>query len=160
MSTEYEQWQQRTVHRPDDVPARTPLSWQVEKIDTAAERLSNLLLPADFPHDVDRGTVDDALTQLALGESIRRSVARFRAGDVHQALTLGATWAQIGAALDTTPDDARALLRTWADGQRRLYQSDVAEGRKRPIGLDAQAYAAVLALLALADDEPADRISP
>ena len=147
MSTEYEQWQNRTVRRPDDVPARTPLSWQVEKVDIAAERLSNLLLPADFPHPVERGAADDALTQLALGESIRRTVEQQRAGDVHQALTLGATWAQIGAALDVPPDDARALLRTWAEGQRR------------PIGLDTEQYTAVLALCELDDDQPAPAAS-
>ena len=155
VSTEYEQWQERTVRRPDDVPAYTPLAWQVEKVDTAADRLGNLLLPEDFPHPVERGTAADALTQLALGESIRRTVERYRAGDVHQALTLGATWTQIGAALDVAPNDARELLRAWADGQRRLYESDVAEGRGRPIGLGAEQYAAVQALLALDDDQPA-----
>lgn len=154
MTTEYEQWQARTVRRPDDVPANVPLPWQVEKAQEAADRLGNLLLPADFPH-VERGTAADALSQLALGESIRRTVARFRALDVRQALTLGATWAQVAAALDTAPDDARALLRTWADGQRQHYEQDQAEGCDRQIGLDADQYAAVLVLVGLADDEPA-----
>ena len=159
MSTEYEQWQNRTVRHPDDVPARTPLSWQVEKQQQAAERLSNLLLPQDFPHPVERGTADDALTQLALGESIRRTAERFRALDVRQALDLGATWAQIGAALDIAPDDARQLLRAWAEGQRRLYERYQAEGHQWPIGLDAEQYTAVLALCELGDDQPAPAAS-
>ena len=155
MSTEYEQWQARTVRHPDNVPARTPLSWQVEKQQAAAERLSNLLLPQDFPHPVERGTADDALTQLALGESIRRTAERFRALDVRQALDLGATWAQIATALATTPDAARQLLRAWAKGQRRLYERSQAEKHQRPIGLDTEQYTAVLALCELPDDQPA-----
>ncbi|WP_328877168.1 hypothetical protein [Streptomyces sp. NBC_00299] len=47
---------------------------------------------------------------------------------------------------------ARILLRQWAKGQQLLWQASQAEGRP-PIGLDAQAHDAVLALAELDDDE-------
>ena len=47
---------------------------------------------------------------------------------------------------------ARIRLRQWAKGQHLLWQASQAEDRP-PIGLDAQAHDAVLALTELGDDE-------
>lgn len=160
MSTEYEQWHEHTVRRPDDVRmpngGPVPLAWQCEKRTRHNDRLMNSRLPADFPYDVERGGTDDVLAVLALEESMRRDIEAVRASRVREALALGATWAQVAAALDITPDDARQLLRTWAEAQHRLlYLRDVEEGRGRPLGLNTDAYAAVLALTELGDDEAA-----
>lgn len=153
---EYARWKELEVRRPDDVRTSpggpVPLRWQAEKRGQHSDRLSNNMLPADFPHEVERGEGSDALAVLALGESMRRDIEAERAGRVRNALELGATWREVAAALDVTPDDARSLLREWAHGQHRLYRGDVQAGRERPFGLDADRYAAVLALCALGDD--------
>jgi hypothetical protein len=158
MSTpEHEHWTGRAVRRPDDVRTMAggpvPLGWQMEKRVGHTDRLMNATLPADFPHPIERGDAGDALAVLALGESIRRDLAAQRAGDVRTALQHGATWSEVADALDTTPHDARTVLREWAEGQHRLYTGDVEHGRARPLGLDAERYAAVLALTELDDHE-------
>ncbi|MFE0726307.1 hypothetical protein ACFW4M_32750 [Streptomyces sp. NPDC058794] len=155
MTAEHDAWTALDVRRPGDVPAFTPLTWLVEKETEHSHRLGNNVLPADFPHPVERGTADDALAGLALREAIRRQVDQERAVRAREALTLGATWAQVAAALDVDPYEARALLRDWAEGQHQLYRGDVAEGRPRPYGLDDEAHAAVLALCELSDGEAA-----
>lgn len=161
MSTpEYERWDALTVRRPDDVRTAdggpVPLAWQGEKRTRHNDRLMNSRLPADFPHQVERGDAGDALACLALEESIRRDVESVRASRVREALELGATWSEVAATIDVTPDDARALLRQWADAQHHvLYLRDVEAGRERPLGLDTEAYATVLAVCELGDDEAA-----
>ncbi|MHC3456168.1 Rossmann-fold NAD(P)-binding domain-containing protein [Streptomyces prasinus] len=134
-------------------PAATPLAWQIDKHTEHNDRLMNLELSADFPYEVERGDVGDALAVIALRESMRRDLEAARGVRVRQAVELGATWNEVAAALDVTADDARALLRAWVDGQRHLHQIDVASGRKRPLGIDPEEYAAVLALTELGDDE-------
>ncbi|MFE4539676.1 hypothetical protein ACFRKB_32200 [Streptomyces scopuliridis] len=152
MSTpEHERWTGLTVRRPDDVRSEAggpvPLMWQMEKFTEHNDRLMNRRLPADFPYEVDRGDVDDSLAALALGASMRRDIERQHASRVREAVELGATWDQVAAALDITDDEARDLLRRYADGQRQLWLGYEAEGRK-PIGMDADEYAAVRALAA------------
>lgn len=154
MSTEHEAWERLEVRTPGDVPPVTPLSWLVAKHGGHAGRLMNNRLPADFPHPVARGTAGDALAVLALEESIRREAEQGRGTGVLAALELGASWPEVAAALDVDQAEARALLRAWAEGQHRLYRGDVEKGRPRPFGLDADRYAAVLALCERADDEP------
>lgn len=156
MSTDpYTRWTALEVRRPADVPAATPLAWQVEKHGTHADRMANLHLPQDFPHPVERGTAADALAVIALRESIRRDMEHGRAVSVRQAVELGATWREVAEALDVSPDQARELLRNWAEIQHRLHEGDVAAGRSVVLGLDADARAAVLALTELGDDETA-----
>ncbi|MFD3569861.1 hypothetical protein [Streptomyces sp. NPDC058677] len=155
MSTDaYKDFQALQVRRPGDLPPATPLTWQAEKHSQHAERLSNRRLPVDFPYEVERGTAGDALAQLALGEAIRRTALNYRPSTLHEALELGATWQEVAAALDCTPDEARDVLRSYADGQRHLYEGYEREGRK-PIGFTAEQHRAVLALTELADDESA-----
>lgn len=154
MSDKHQRFMAMPIRHPDDVPAATPLSWQADKLGDVGERLFRNLLPADFPHQVERGTADDALTQLAVSESIRRTIASHRPGDIRQALILGATWNQVAAALDITPHQARAELSEWAEGQHALYRKDEAEQRRQPLGLSTEQHAAVLALCDLDDDEP------
>ncbi|MEW1604967.1 hypothetical protein [Streptomyces sp. NPDC093808] len=146
---------QEAVRRPGDVPPFTSLSRLAEQRAAHDARLMNNRLPADYPHPVERGTAVDALAGLALGEAVRRHVQHEHGTRVREALELGASWSEVAAALDVSPDDARELLRAWAEGQHRLYRGDVAEGRPRPLGLDDQEHAAVLALCALGDDETA-----
>lgn len=160
MSTpEHEHWTSLSVRRPDDVHTTDggpiPLSWQMEKRVAHADRLANNDLPADFPHPIERGDAGDALAVLALAESIRRDLTRWEAIDIRTALLLGATWSEIADALATTPHEARTTLRTWADGQHHLYTGDVEAGRERPFGLDANRYAAVLALTERDDNDRA-----
>ena len=156
---EYAHWKGLEIRRPDDVRTipggPVPLRWQAEKRGEHTDRLGNNLLPADFPHEVERGDAGDALAALALGESMRRDLGYERAGRVRTAMELGATWSAVAAALEVTPDEAREVLRAWATSQRHLYEGDVLEGRERPFGLDADGYAAVLAVCELADDETA-----
>jgi len=154
MTDPYETWQTTEIRRPSDVPAATPLRWQIEKEAEHEARLMNLRLPTDYPHSVDRGTAADALAVIAVRESIRRDMELGRGVRVREAMELGATWSEVAAALDTTPDEARDLLRAWADGQHQLHRGDTAAGRPRPLGLDDTAHAAVLALCDLGDDEP------
>ncbi|MCG6496622.1 hypothetical protein [Kitasatospora sp. A2-31] len=153
MTDRYAEWTALEVRRPDDVPASTPLSWLTEKHGVHAERMANRALPADFPYEVERGDAGDALAVLALGEATARAAVQFRALKIRDALTAGASWTEVAAALDVEPAEARALLRTWADGQRDLWVRFEAEGC-RPFGLDAEEYAAVLALCATEEAAP------
>lgn len=92
------------------------------------------------------------------GGGVRITVGKGGSGKSTVIGHLLAHWAEDGipaAALDVDPDEARALLRDWAEGQHRLYRGDVANGRLRPFGLDDEAHAAVLALCELGDDEAA-----
>jgi hypothetical protein len=146
---EYDRWTALTVRRPDDVRTEAggpiPLRWQMEKLTEHGDRLRNNLLADDFPHEVERGDAGDALSSLALGEALRRDLARERVWRIRAAIELGATWDQVATALDTSADQARAELRNWANDQRELWVELEAEGKK-PFGLDLDEFTAVLAL--------------
>jgi hypothetical protein len=131
MTDAYDHFQALDIRTPDDVPPATPLVWQIERISVHEQRGL-------------RGTADDALTVLALRESVRRELERTGLY-ISDARRMGATWEQIAAALDITADIAQGRLHAWADGQQRLYRSDVAEGRERPIGLTDDQHTATLA---------------
>ncbi|MEV0027333.1 hypothetical protein AB0H45_35135 [Streptomyces atroolivaceus] len=131
MTDAYEHFQTIEIRTPDDVPPATPLVWQIERIDVHEQRGL-------------RGTADDALAVLALRENVRRELQRTGLY-ISDARRMGATWEQIAAALDITEDDARERLRTWADGQDRLYRRDVADGRERPIGISSERHAEIVA---------------
>ncbi|MET7956338.1 hypothetical protein ABZT07_20520 [Streptomyces sp. NPDC005317] len=131
MTDAYDRFQTIEIHTPDDVPPATPLVWQIERI--SVHEQPGL-----------RGTAADALTVLALRENVRRELER-TGRYISDARRVGATWEQIAAALDISTNDARERLRTWADGQQRLYQQDVADGRERPVGISSDQYAALLA---------------
>jgi len=151
--SEHDRWQALEVRRPEDVRTSTggpvPLGWQAEKYRQHAERLSNRDLPADFPYEVERGTVDDVLAVLALREAMRRDIESGRGSRVHDAALMGATWTQIADALELSPDEARTVLREYADGQHRLWNSY----KRKPFGMDYEEYAAAVALCELGDDE-------
>lgn len=138
------------IHRPDDVPAGTPLASLVEKRAAAGLRLLNNSVPDDFPHQVDRGDAGDALTQLALDEAIRRTVRNERCSTVWEALRLGATWDQVAAALDTTELAVADDLRVWAEGQCTLYYQLLAENPDNRIGLDRETHDEVMRQVAFA----------
>ncbi|MFI8365299.1 hypothetical protein ACIGD1_34745 [Streptomyces sp. NPDC085612] len=152
---DFEQWKALQVSRPGDVPAGTPLSWQADRAYEHAVRVFDATLPPDFPHPVERGTAHDAVAELALRESIRRDVENGRGTRLHTALELGATWAEVAAALDISPDDARALLRQWAEGQHHLYLRDQEQGRDKLLGFSPDQHAAVIALTERGNDEGA-----
>lgn len=130
MTDAYERFQTIEIRTPDDVPPATPLEWQTERIRTHESRGL-------------RGTAADAVAVLALRENVRRELERTGLY-ISDARRMGATWEQISAALGTTEDDARNRLRTWADGQQRMYQGDVAKGRK-PLGIDDDSHREILA---------------
>ncbi|WP_127469773.1 hypothetical protein [Streptomyces sp. B27] len=158
MSTpEYEFWNDLAVRRPDDVRMisgrRVPLAWQMEKRVGHVDRLMNRTLPADFPDPVERGGADDVLAVLALSESIRRDLIARRAGDIREAILLGATWSEVAAAIDTTPDEARAILRDWTERQHGLHQIAAGPDDHHRLGVEENRHAAVLALIQLADDQ-------
>ena len=69
--------------------------------------------PGDYP----LLTVAEHLEMLALGEAIA-FYYRHPAG-VDHAVRAGATWEQIAAARNTTPEAARTAYREWAEGQHR-----------------------------------------
>ena len=152
MTEQRDQWKALEIRRPGDVPVPTPLAWQIEKHGEHSDRLMNNMLPVDFPYEVERGTADDALAVLALRESIRRDIESGTGNRVHEALTLGATWTQVAAALDLDPGQARDVLRSYADGQRNLWLGYEKE-RVKPFGFSADQHAAALALCELGDDE-------
>lgn len=150
---EHARWKGLQVRRPGDVPAATPLSWQVEKHTEHTDALFNRQMPDDWSPWSRRGDVGDALAVIALRESIRRDIETGRGVRVRDAMELGATWAEVAAALDVGPEEARALLRTWVDGQHQLYLSDVARGYERPLGVDEARAVETLLLCQLGDDE-------
>ncbi|MFI1799001.1 hypothetical protein ACH427_16870 [Streptomyces sp. NPDC020379] len=152
---EHQHWKSLTIRRPDDVPVATPLAWQIDKHTEHNDRLMNIALPADFKYEVERGDAGDALAVIALRESMRRDIEAGRGVRVREAIGLGATWNEVAAALDVSPDAARTLLREWADGQHNLYLRDVEHGQNRPLGLNPDQHAAMLALTELGDDEAA-----
>lgn len=152
MTEQHDRWKTLEIRQPDQVPAATPLSWLAEKESDHAQRLFRNLLPVDRFPNAERGTADDALAVLALRESIRRDVEHGTGNRIHEAMTLGATWTQVAAALDIEAGQARELLRAYADGQRRLWVGYEQEGIK-PFGFSADQHAAVLALCELGDDE-------
>ncbi|MET9206778.1 hypothetical protein ABZW38_16715 [Streptomyces bacillaris] len=130
------------VRRPGDVPAGTPLTSLAQHRAEAGERLR-------AEHDRDQNAVvGNALTQLAVGEAIRRTVRSERGGMVAQALRLGATWDQVADALDTTVLAAVDDLRLWAEGQRTLYHQHLADGADILVGLDEDAYGEVMGWVA------------
>lgn len=147
----YRYWQAKEVRRPDDVRTTTPLDWQVEKYREAERRLTLRHLPS-AAGPTGPATAADALTKLALSESVRRTVLRHRGGTVHAALELGATWSEVAAALDCAPDEARAALRAYAEEQRQRHEDDLRAGQN-PTGLSPRQYRAALALVDLADHE-------
>ncbi|MFJ9697383.1 hypothetical protein [Kitasatospora sp. NPDC101183] len=57
----------------------------------------------------------DAIAALALGVAITQAVAAGQPLLVREALRHGSSWEQIGAALGTTPADARALYTAWSE---------------------------------------------
>ena len=152
MTEHRDEWNALEIRRPDDVPVPTPLAWQIEKHTVHSDRLMNNMLPADFPYEVERGTADDALAVLALRESIRRDIEHGTGNRVHEALTLGATWGQVAAALGVDTGQAREVLRAYADGQRNMWRRNEEDGIK-PFGFSADQHATVLALCELGDDE-------
>ncbi|MFI9235872.1 hypothetical protein [Streptomyces sp. NPDC053079] len=153
MSTDaHRHWLDLQVHCPGDVPPATPLMWLAEKHQEHADRLTDRLLPADSAHGGERATAADALAVLALREAVRREMEYGRGAHIRDALQLGASWGQVAAAVDLTCDEARALLRAWADGQRHLYAASEERG-EQPLGLSAGQHAAVVALTGLGDDE-------
>ena len=86
-------------------------------------------------------TVAEHLEMLALGEAIA-FYYRHPAG-VDHAVRAGATWEQIAAARNTTPEAARAAYREWAEGQHRYA------------GMSNATYAEALYL---ADRDPEDQL--
>ncbi|MDX3375069.1 hypothetical protein PV390_11690 [Streptomyces sp. ME02-6991-2A] len=147
----YQHWKGKAVRRPVDVTTSTPLTWQAEKYGEAERRLTGRYLPPSA-HSTGRAIAADALAELALGESIRRTVLRHRGGSVHAALELGATWAEVATALGGTPDEARAALRSYAGEQRQRHEDDRMAGQN-PTGLSPEQYRSVLGLAELADHE-------
>jgi hypothetical protein len=157
MTDAYDRWSRTPVRTPRDIPIAAPLSWLTERHQHHTRRLADadirqrhgLTAPA-APHPA-----ADAVAALALGQAIRSRIGATRALEIRDALTSGATWAQVAAALETTPDHARDHVRRWAAGQARLHADDTAQGLPRPLGIDAEQHAAVLALVALGDHESA-----
>ncbi|QES46692.1 hypothetical protein DEJ50_01320 [Streptomyces venezuelae] len=146
-------FQELPVRTPEDVPEGYPLAWLAERYDLHGEKLSNNALPEGFDEkDAERGTADDAVARLALGEAIRRSVTGFHGNRIHEALLLGATWHEVAGALGIGTDQAREVLRSHADRQYRVRMELAAEGSS--LGLSEEEHAVALALTALGDDEP------
>ncbi|MER5380790.1 hypothetical protein ABT040_10970 [Streptomyces sp. NPDC002688] len=138
--TAYATWTSlHPITRPGDVPITTPISWIENR---RADHSLALLLSRHAP---DRHGPTDALACLALGEAIRTELGHYRGSLVHDARRRSASWQQIADALDTDIPTAQQLLRDWADGQHRLYQSEPLSGHR--LGLTAAEHHAVLDLI-------------
>lgn len=121
------------------MPITTPIAWMESR---RSDHSLALLLSRSDPA---RHGATDALACLALGEAIRTELGHFRGSLVHDARLHGASWQQIADALDTDVDTAQRLLRDWADGQHRLYQSTPAASHR--IGLSPADHQAALDLI-------------
>ncbi|RNG33519.1 hypothetical protein [Streptomyces botrytidirepellens] len=131
----------REIRRPDEAD-EAPLSWRATKVVVYASVLANNGLPRTPQNEnLWRGTAADARSVLATGESIRREILASRGRHIHQALTLGSTWAEAAEALGRTPDEMRAELRYYADEHPDLYHG-------------ADQRVPVAALIELGDHQP------
>ncbi|MFJ5136103.1 hypothetical protein [Streptomyces sp. NPDC088707] len=146
-----EEWQTRVIRRPDDVGYGILLHRKAEKYFEHHHRLMDWHVPSGC-HTGETATAGDALAVLALGETINRAVLSDRPWSVHDALKLGASWNEVAAALDGTTDEARAVLRTYAEVQRQQYVETEMTGY-RPSGYSSEEYRSVLALISLTDDD-------
>jgi hypothetical protein len=90
-------------------------------------------------------SVADHLTVLALSEAIALRARQFRGTEMDAALGAGATWLEVGTAVNATATMAKERYRAWADGQHMLWRNT--PPGCRPIGLDDEAHAAALARL-------------
>ncbi|MFE6070161.1 hypothetical protein [Streptomyces sp. NPDC056525] len=147
----HEEWQARVIRRPDDVGYGILLHRKAEKYFEHHHRLMDWHVPSGC-HTGEAATAGDALAVLALGETIHRTVLSDRPWSVHDALKLGASWNEVAAALDGTTDEARAVLRTYAEVQRQQYKETEMTGY-RPSGYSSDEYRSVLALIRLTDDD-------
>ncbi|MFB9608667.1 hypothetical protein ACFFTQ_37515 [Streptomyces roseofulvus] len=135
-----EEFLNRPIRRPEEAD-EAPLSWRSDKVVVYGSVLAHSGLPRTPENEnLWRGTAADALSVLAAGESIRRTILAGRAKHIHQGLMLGTTWSEIAEALGRTPDQVRAELRYWADENPDLYYG---ADRRVPVA----------ALLDLGDDE-------
>ncbi|MEV7373740.1 hypothetical protein AB0O51_23045 [Streptomyces sp. NPDC090301] len=139
------------IRRPDDVGYGILLHRKAEKYFGHHHRLMDRHVPSGC-HPGETATAGDALAVLALGEAIHHSVLSDRPWTVRDALQLGATWNEVAAALDGTADEARGILRTYAEVQRQQYAETEMTGH-RPSGYSREEYQSVLALISLADDD-------
>ena len=73
--------------------------------------------------------------------------------NVGRALEAGATWEQIGAALDCDEAQARQDYRKWTEGQHRLWAGEYGGGGK--FGMNDAEYAEALARADVAAPVPA-----
>ncbi|MEU3598967.1 hypothetical protein ABZ714_09595 [Streptomyces sp. NPDC006798] len=149
-SPSQEEWRARVIRTPDDVGYGVLLPRLAEKYFEHHHRLVDRHLPSGC-HPGETATADDALAVLALGESIHRMLFRDRCWFVYDAMSWGATWNEVAAALDVTTARARSVLRTYAETQRELYE-ETEETGDRPLGYSAEKYRSALALIRLADD--------
>jgi hypothetical protein len=136
-----EEFLRGAIRCPEEADA-APLAWRAEKVAVYASVLAN----NDLPHtghysQIWRGTDADARSVLATGESIRREILAGRGRHIHEALTLGSTWAEVAEALGRTPDEVRAELRYYADEHPDLYHG-------------ADVRVPVTALIELGDHQP------
>ncbi|WP_051701380.1 hypothetical protein [Streptomyces sp. NRRL F-6628] len=135
-----EEFLSRAIRRPEEAD-EAPLSWRSDKVVVYGSVLAHNGVPRTPANEnLWRGTAADALSVLAAGESIRRTILTGRAKHIHQGLMLGTTWSEIAEALGRTPDQVRAELRYWADENSDLYYG-------------ADKRVPVAALLDLGDDE-------
>ena len=135
-----EEFLSRAIRRPEEAD-EAPLSWRADKVVVYGSVLAHNGVPRTPENEnLWRGTAADALSVLAAGESIRRTILAGRARHIHQGLMLGTTWSEIAEALGRTTDQVRAELRYWADEHPDLYYR---ADRRVPVA----------ALLDLGDDE-------
>ena len=113
-----------TYHEAMDLSLRDQIARYEELTDRNLMARSIATLQARGEYDKDKHpdpgeyqplTAAEHLEMLALGEAI--AFYYRHPSQVDGAVRAGATWAQIAAARNTTPEAARAAYREWADGQ-------------------------------------------
>jgi hypothetical protein len=113
-------------------------------------RLRDSLVDPDDPDGVVPLTQSEALELLALGELIARKAVAGRQLTVRTARSTGASWAQIGRALDTTRQAAWEAHTRWIDAQ--VDARNVVTG----LGFDEHDAARARALAGTPDHDDAD----
>lgn len=99
---------------------------------------------------VSERTADEQLEQLAMMAALSRWMTDWQPIHIHGAALAGADRVRIAAAMGLTVPEMLTRWTEWAKRQRDLY--DLYEGNgKTPLGVSADEYAEVAALLGITD---------
>ncbi|MEV5103754.1 hypothetical protein ACFQ7G_24865 [Streptomyces massasporeus] len=89
-----------------------------------------------------------------------RDIEAGRGVGVHEAMTMGATWSEVAAALDITPNDAAPCCARGRPGRTTCTRATSKQAVSSRSGwTDGDQHAAVIALCELVDEETASVVT-